>query len=160
MRLLGAAVLMLVALFATVGYRRFAYCGVAVGEAFLELLVGLRRHISVSGAPIDKYMAARSGGPLEECGFYAEYRRCGRLSLAFSRVSGRLCLSAGLLDELSDVFGRLGGSDIEGEVRLLDAAIAEIERMNKEFKGETERSVRVVSVVVVAVSLALLILLL
>ena len=160
MRLLGTVVLMLVALFATVRYRKFAYVGVSVGEAFFELLSGLRRHISVSGAPIDKYMAKRSGGVLEECGFYEAYRRCGRLSLAFSEMSGGLWLSGGLRTELSDVFERLGGSDAEGEVRLLDAALGEIERINKEFKNETERSVRVVSVAVVAVSLALLILLL
>ena len=160
MRLFGGVAVVLVALFATVRYRRFVYGGVAVGEELVALLVGLRRHIAVSGAPIDKYMSARRGGPLDECGFYAEYRLCGGLSDAFSRVRGKLYLPDGLAAELSAVFERLGRSDIEGEVQLLDAAIRVAEEMVGNFKTEAERSVRTVSVMIVAVTLGLLILLL
>ena len=160
MRLLGGVVTVLAALVVTVGYRRFVRGGVRVCDAFLTFFVGLRRHIAVSGAPIDKYMAVQSGGPLDECGFYAEYRRCGRLSDAFSRVRGGLYLPDGMATELAGVFGRLGRSDVSGELRLLDAAIGEIERMSKDFKAEAEGSARTVSVMIVAVTLGILILLL
>ena len=160
MRLFGGAVAVLVALLATVRYRRFVYGGVEVGEAFVTLLTGLRRHIAVSGAPIDKYMSDLKDGPLCEYGFYDEYRACGRLSVAFSRVRSRLYLPEGMAAELSAVFERLGRSDVSGELRLLDAEISELGRMGKKFRAEAEGSVRAVSVMIVAVTLGILILLL
>ncbi len=159
MRMLGAVTLVLSALLLARGYKSFVKEGIKQAEAFLELFVGLKRHISVSGAPIDRYISGGECPMLSELGFYREYEARGSLFDAFSAVGHRLFLPKGIKKAVQGLFLGLGKNGLSGEVRLIESGVCELKEMIAEYKGESERSVRVVSVVLVAAALGLLIIL-
>ncbi len=157
MKILGAVILVLSALLLARGYKSFVREGVRQAEAFLELICGLKRHISVSGAPIDRFVSGEDNPTLRSLGFYGEYSARGSLCEAFDAVRSRLCLPKGIARTVGNYFREVGRCDLSTEVRRAENGAAELKAEIEEYKTEAERSVRVVSVVLVAAALGTLI---
>ena len=159
MRLCGAVLLVFAALLLSFGYKSFAREGVRQAQAFLELLSGLKRHISLSGAPIDRFVSEGKNRVLSELGFYREYSTRGSLYGAFSAVSSRLAVPKEIKGLLSELFSEMGRGELEAEVRRIEAGEAELKEMISGYKKDAEHSVRIVSVMLVAGALGLFIIL-
>ena len=160
MKIIGGVILLFVALAVSRGYRSFVSDGVKQAQGFLDLFVGLKTHIRGSGAPIESYMLGVDIPSLSAVGFFAEYERRKSLSDAFLSVRQGLFVPNGMLDAVGRVLDLLGRGDISTEVGILDDGIDELKKMIEEYRSASERSVRVVTVTLAAVSFGLFVILL
>ena len=113
----------------------------------------------MSGAPLDRLVRRCGDGPLFECGFYAAFLKEGSLASALETVRTKLSIPKDAAKMLSELFAQLGRSSVGCEVRLLENGVSELKEIITEYKRESERSMRVVSVVAVAIALGISILL-
>ena len=159
MKMIGGVLLVLCALLISRGYRGFVREGVSQAEAFLKLFAGLYRHVSLSGTPIDKYMACANDTVLLSVGFYDEYEKSQSLYSAFCGVRHRLFIPNEMKNVIETAFSEMGRGDACNELRLIDSAVGELKEMISGYKGDAEKSMRVVAVILVAAALGILIIL-
>ena len=159
MKIFGAVLLSLAAFLLIRCYKGFIDRGALQAEAFSELLVELKRQISVSGMPIDRIVSGYKSKALSEVGFFDEYKKTGSLASAFFAVQKRLSVPREIGQAVGRIFEGIGRGTLAGELRHIDDGIGEMKGMITGYKTEAQRSVRHASVVTVAVLLGLLIIL-
>lgn len=159
MKLIGALILVFAALLLIRLYKKYVDVGVRQAHAFFDLLVGLKRQISVSGTPVDRFISGYKSELLSELGFFSEYEKMGSLSGAFFALGKRLFIPREIGQAIGRIFDGIGRGTLSGEVKGMDDGAVELKKMITEYQSEAERSVRCVSVVTVAAALGLLIIL-
>ena len=160
MKIFGGVLLLFASFFAARGYGRFVREGVRQADGFYELFCGLASYINASGAPIQSYMDGVDIPALSAVGFFTEYDRTKCLYDAFLAVRRRLFLPKGISDTADSVLRSLGRGDISTEVHLLRCGAEELKKMIDEYRTESERKIRIVTVSLAAAAFGLFMILL
>ena len=160
MKLFGALILLLAALGLSRGYGKYISDGIGQAEAFREFFVGLKSHLSLSGAPIDVYISAFDNPILNELGFLREYERSKSLYDAFLTVRARLFMPNDVKRMIEEILFGLGKGSLSSEIRFVENGLLELKELITQYKTEAGKSARIVSFVIAAVVIGILIFLL
>jgi hypothetical protein len=124
---------------------------------FFELM---RREISARLATPCELAALSKDSRLAEIGFFDLLLQGESVGRAFSLISNKLLLSERDVDTVQSYFDGLGCGSLEGELRILDTAVAEISAREGAVREEISARVGLVRTLSVLFALGISILLL
>lgn len=159
-RLLGAACLMLGALSLSHAQDSRRAARHAAEAVWLRLLHTLRRELCCYARPFAAFIAAYGDTALEKIGLLSPLREVGTLAEAFTLMQERLPTTPPFAAVLESFAASFGQGYREGELRALDAVIAEAEAIYKKEEEELPRRRRLSHTLCVSLSLAVVMLLL
>lgn len=154
LRLGGAAIITLAAVFVGREYSAFADRRLSELRGFLSLITHIEKEISKFQSCGDGLWRGFFDDPLTDCGFLPSLAETGSPSEAFSRCEDRLSLSGEQRELLFGFFADFGSDYREGELRRL----AEFRtKLNAILEAETEnlkKSVKVTKTLLLGGGLA------
>ena len=127
---------------------------------FLSLLKELERGMSLYLDTPSLVVTRHRCDALERLGFSERLREGATLAEAFLSIEGRLTMPEEAKRILAEYFARVGGGYLEGELRALSRAIAELEPIAIKEEDDAGKRIKVAGVLIFSVTAGALILLL
>ena len=142
MRFLGAFSIISAALLAWRSYRAYLIEELGFVRAFLGALEDYRRGVGCYLEPLSRWAESYADERLSAVGFFDGLRE-GDAGAAYKAVSSK-CYLPDKVDEILDhTFSRLGAGYLEGELAVLDDAIARLSREEKRIAEELSKRQKV-----------------
>lgn len=155
LRLGGAAIITLLAVFVGREYSAFADRRLSQLRGFLDLVSHFEREISKFLASGDGLWRGFCNDALTECGFLSALAERGSLSEAFRDCEDSLSLSGEQISMLGGFFGGFGGDYRDGELRRIAAFRAELEALIDRESDSLSKSVSVTKALLLGGGLAM-----
>nr|MBE6545326.1 hypothetical protein [Oscillospiraceae bacterium] len=154
LRLGGAALITLCAVFVGREYSSFADRRLSQLRGFLALISHFEREISKSLAFGDGLWRGFNNGALSECGFLTALMETGSLSEAFSLCEDSLSLSKEQSGMLCGFFSGFGSNYKDGELRRIGEFRAELDAVIDRESDNLAKSVSVTKALLLGSGLA------
>ncbi len=157
LRIGGLSLILVAALLFSREYRRYLDGRVELCQGFLALLIHIRGRVDCYLTPLPEALSGFESVALSECGFLKRASEEG-LSSAYFSMEKSLSLPRRAREVLSSFFRGLGREYREGTLRELSTAISALESAVLEERQESEKSLKIASVLAVSAALGAIIL--
>ena len=157
LKLFGIILLLFSAMVFSSEYRKRARLKRDISEGFLLLAEHLRRQIDCYLTPAVHLADGFTNKALESCGFLDEAKQKG-VCAAFLAMSDMLTMYQSVKEKLTLLFSNFGKDYRDGTLRELSNAIAAVKELVEKENEESDRDVKVVGIVAVAIALGVTIL--
>ena len=159
LRIGGAALLLAASLLLAVTLSRGEEKKLRRSEGLVLLVRHIREEVRCFRRPLPEIYDSFSHAALEECGFLSVLRREG-LAHALKEMADALTVSNEEKRALLAFARAVGNGQTEGQIRLCDYTLAELEKMLAKRREEAPRRTRVLQTMSISGGLMLLVLLL
>lgn len=154
-RIAGGCALLFFALLCGRAYAEYSARAIAQLEGFISLLSHIRRKISVKMVTQSNLTSGFEDQSLEKCGFLPAAREGVRLHIAYTKA--KICICKEARRVLDAFFSDLGRGYLADELRRINSAESECEKIIEREREEALREVKLVYTLLVASSLGILV---
>ena len=159
LKYIGAALILLIALYLSREHRKEVEKRLGEGEACLLFMKSLRREVGCFLRPISEWAREYDCACGGLSSLLSHLRSGTSLCDAYREAEGELCLSTSVKRSFSSFCASFGKGYMEDELRMADAHIAQLEQCLEGERAEGVRQCRLVSTLSVSCSFAIVILL-
>ncbi len=154
----GAALALLAALLFSREYEKYLFSKNELALGFLSLLKHIQKSVGCYLATPKELLCGFEDSALDAAGYLAAAREKDVFSAYFDGEKN-FSLSERARLVLSEFFANFGREYKDGTMRLVERAIAELEKITSEEKAKTEKEIKVLKTLAAAAALGLVILL-